>query len=117
MGDDTNPKVDALVERYGDSWLIWCDQPGIWWRPDGHGYTSNVLDAGIYTRDHVLRQHKSRNYDRPVSLLSLMAAANGPRSVASLLVVDLPKRDLLELAAQRVAITKEEWDAARYVPR
>ena len=29
--------------------LIWSNEHHAWWRPEGRGYTSNVLQAGLYT--------------------------------------------------------------------
>lgn len=47
-----------------DAWLIWCDSARGWWRPDGKGYTLNVLEAGVYTRSEVDRR-TSRDIDFP----------------------------------------------------
>lgn len=33
-----------------DSYLIWSNQKGMWWRADRRGYTQVIDEAGRYTR-------------------------------------------------------------------
>jgi hypothetical protein len=50
---------DAAVERQARSiaedCLIWCRRDSLWWRADAKGYTSNLADAGVYTREDAER--------------------------------------------------------------
>jgi hypothetical protein len=33
-----------------DDWLIWSEEHGSWWRAGRRGYTTSILQAGIYTK-------------------------------------------------------------------
>lgn len=35
---------------HDDQFVLWSHHHALWWRPDAAGYTSNVLEAGIYTK-------------------------------------------------------------------
>lgn len=49
------------MERHDDAaWLIWSNKRGCWYRPGSAGYTSDIAQAGIYTKDEAF-QH----YDGP----------------------------------------------------
>ena len=37
----------------------------LWWRHGGSGYTTNLLEAGTYTKDKAQAQHNSRETDIP----------------------------------------------------
>jgi len=37
----------------------------MWWGKDGAGYTSNIEEAGYYTKEHALRIHNNRKTDIP----------------------------------------------------
>ncbi len=36
-------------------YLIWSNEHRLWWRHDSCGYTSNVNDAGWYSREEAIR--------------------------------------------------------------
>lgn len=35
------------------NYLIWSDEYNLYWRPKGHGYTTNIKDAGIFDDDFI----------------------------------------------------------------
>lgn len=37
----------------------------VWWRAGGRGYTTDLDDAGLYTQQEALAQHRSRETDVP----------------------------------------------------
>lgn len=39
----------------GIRYLLWDNERGMWWRPDGQGYTHDRSEAGRYTRDEAVR--------------------------------------------------------------
>lgn len=44
------------MERYADTvWLIWSNKRGCWYRAESSGYTSDVAQAGTYTRAEAAR--------------------------------------------------------------
>ena len=49
------------MERHADTaWLIWSNKRGCWYRPESCGYTINIADAGIFSKDEA-----RRHYDGP----------------------------------------------------
>jgi hypothetical protein len=38
-----------------DVYLIWSNEHGGWWGPNGCGYSTGLIGAGEYTRDEALR--------------------------------------------------------------
>lgn len=34
----------------GDFVLVWSMEHGAWWRPGWHGYSTNIMEAGLYAR-------------------------------------------------------------------
>src|SRR5258708_563982 len=36
-------------------YLLWSNKHGMWWAPDGRGYTDRVEDAGRYCEDDAVR--------------------------------------------------------------
>jgi len=36
--------------------LIWSDEHGAWWRPDGMGYTQRIEEAGLYNEDEAVQR-------------------------------------------------------------
>jgi len=40
------------IERHPDKvWLIWSNKWGCWYRPNSQGYTSDILQAGLFDRE------------------------------------------------------------------
>jgi polyhydroxyalkanoate synthesis regulator phasin len=37
----------------------------LWWREGGHGYTCDLGDAGVFTKERAFAQHRSRDLDVP----------------------------------------------------
>ena len=37
-----------------DNYLIWSNEHQLWWRPNSRGYTSDLDQAGRYTRDEAI---------------------------------------------------------------
>ena len=42
-----------------------CGNDALWWRVGGKGYTSDLREAAIYTKDEAQRMHKARDTDIP----------------------------------------------------
>jgi hypothetical protein len=54
-----------------DLFLIWCHEHErggsvLWWRAQGKGYTSDIDEAGIYSRAEAEGQSRSRKSDEAV---------------------------------------------------
>ena len=72
-------------EELSSKWVIvtkgFSGDAHLFWRAEGRGYTSDLLEAGIYTKKSALAQECSRpDQDRAVSLASLLE--NGGITVA-----------------------------------
>lgn len=55
------PKGPPYKHRMGEParhWLIWSNKWGCWYRANSAGYTQDVLQAGIYTRDEALQHYE-----------------------------------------------------------
>lgn len=66
--------------RYPDTvWLIWSNKWGCWYREDSCGYTSDIVQAGLYDRaaaaEHYTPEHLPRSYrdTEPFPLSSVRA--------------------------------------------
>jgi hypothetical protein len=60
----------AIYSAEADAYLIqdtrtYVGNCVLWWGPNWRGYTSNVNEAGRYTREQAMRQHASRFTDKP----------------------------------------------------
>ncbi len=50
-------------------WLIFESSHQLWWRADACGYSSSLLDAGLYTQDDALRYASNPSrFDRAVPI-------------------------------------------------
>lgn len=56
-----------------DAWLVWCDRDAGWWRPNGKGYTNNLLHAGIYTEAEAAKIAEGRPFDIAKKLTDRLA--------------------------------------------
>lgn len=43
-------------------YLIWSNEHRAWWRPGRQGYTTNIHEAGSYTRENALKICEDANY-------------------------------------------------------
>jgi len=43
----------------------WLGNSPVWWGHNRCGYTSKLLDAGVYSEEEAARQHRCRNSDVP----------------------------------------------------
>lgn len=51
------------LERYPDAvWLIWSNKWNCWYRANSCGYTADVTQAGLYTREEA-----AKHYDGPAT--------------------------------------------------
>lgn len=51
------------------NYLVWSNEHRAWWRADSSGYTRNVAQAGLYTRDDAISiSHKARDGWEPGDL-------------------------------------------------
>jgi hypothetical protein len=62
-----------------DLFLIWCHEHDrgdsvLWWCSQGRGYTSNVDEAGIYSRSEAEGQGMSRKSDEAVVVAAVRLA-------------------------------------------
>ena len=48
-----------------NTYIIWSNEHQAWWRPDSHGYTRWVEDAGNYTLEEATAICKSGYMDTP----------------------------------------------------
>jgi len=48
----------------------------LWWRAGGAGYTTNIEEAGVFTKDQAFSQHRCREGDRPWSKRYVDTLAN-----------------------------------------
>ncbi|HEX3523923.1 MAG TPA: hypothetical protein VHT52_17785 [Stellaceae bacterium] len=71
-----------------DTYLVWSNEHGAWWRAGEMGYSRNLADAGRYTREHALAicrnaiftaQHIGAVAELPVRLADVDAFLEGER--------------------------------------
>lgn len=43
------------------NYLIWSIEHDAWWKPGWHGYTSDINEAGMYSKDEAERIVKNAN--------------------------------------------------------
>lgn len=52
-----------------DIWVILHVPDDLWWRPDGKGYTKDLVAAGVYSKEEAQRRAKGRpSEDKAMSL-------------------------------------------------
>ena len=54
-----------------EEWLLIDSRPSnsnhlLFWRKNGAGYTTDIKEAHVFTREEAYRQHRSRDTDIPV---------------------------------------------------
>lgn len=54
-----------------DPWVVFSYEHLSWWKPDRNGYTANVLEAGVYTKDEA---HEIEKNAEPGNELALSLA-------------------------------------------
>lgn len=43
-------------------WLIWSEEHQSWWRPGRHGYTAQMMAAGLYSEAEAVQISREANY-------------------------------------------------------
>jgi hypothetical protein len=43
-------------------YLVWSNQHSAWWRPNSCGYTKQISDAGLYSRDEAIEISRGRGW-------------------------------------------------------
>lgn len=56
-----------------EPYLIVYNPEDLYWRPNRAGYTRQLIEAGLYTKEEAEEQHRSRNADIAVSLKDELA--------------------------------------------
>lgn len=57
-----------------EPYLIAVPREDLFWRPDRCGYTTQLLEAGLYTEEEAKKQERSRpDVDRAVSIREALA--------------------------------------------
>ena len=64
--------MKAKARQLKDAWLIFFRPQELYWRARGGGYTSDVLCAGIYTRESAESQARSRPDDEARRLIDVL---------------------------------------------
>lgn len=70
-------KKSALIAEAGElakakrrDHVLWCGEYSgndlVFWKTGCSGYTSNLLEAHMFTKDEAFKQHKCRNTDIPI---------------------------------------------------
>lgn len=57
-----------------DDWLVWSEEHGSWWRAGQRGYTTSILQAGMYTRvqaDRIVRE--ANDYSATINEIAVIA--------------------------------------------
>lgn len=91
-------KYAGRMDRYDDSaWLIWSNKRKSWYRPDSRGYTTDIAEAGIYTKAEA-----AIHYDGPEMPRRLRDTEPFPLSSASR-HIDLCERDVENAYAAQMA--------------
>lgn len=88
------------MERHNDAaWLIWSNKRSCWYRPDSCGYTTDIAQAGIYTKAEA-----AQHYDGPQTPRKFRDTEPFPLSAARR-HIDLCERDIEQAyAAAKAAV-------------
>ena len=100
-------RMDKFADAY---WLIWSNKWGCWYRPDSAGYTSDIAQAGIYTREQAVR-----HYDGPGTPKKYRDTEPFPISAVRR-HIDLCERDVEAEYAQNMARVAKLRDALNASP-
>ena len=52
--------------------LLWSNKHSMWWRPDAHGYTQNIDEAGRYTQADAIRHVVKSAFNGDISKVTCM---------------------------------------------
>lgn len=114
-GDETggtswrhHPAAGSLDEELlaGMPHLLWSNRGELWWRPDGAGYTTDVWQAGRYTRVKAVAEARCDDFEDPPAIVAVLAPEAGvdcftPAELAG--VGELMRRRVAEATAAVVA--------------
>lgn len=53
------------TEFYMQDSRSYCGNDIMWWAKDGKGYTTNIEEAHVFTKESALKQHRCRESDIP----------------------------------------------------
>ncbi len=55
--ETARPAEPMLTQNLSeDACVIWCTDPGLWWKPEAKGYTADLLQAGVFTQKDAERR-------------------------------------------------------------
>jgi hypothetical protein len=52
---DAGTPQSPEAEDQPPAYLLWDNERGMWWNPNGQGYTHSVSQAGLYSRDEAVK--------------------------------------------------------------
>ena len=63
----------APAQTDSDTYLIWSNEHGAWWRPNAAGYTMRIEEAGRYSREEAISHSRVRDQhrDRPLPEIAI----------------------------------------------
>lgn len=69
--------MSTLIPPAGPTihFLLWSNKHGMWWRPDGRGYTDDITQAGAYTQDEAVTEVVQSAMCADRAQVTLMVAA------------------------------------------
>lgn len=63
----TKPQLaykNRMVRHFDAVWLIWSNKWGCWYRPNSRGYTHNIAEAGLFSKEEALMHYTPPKYPR-----------------------------------------------------
>lgn len=88
MSHDTQKRSDVTGAEVED-YLIWSIEHQAWWKPQDWGYTSNVNEAGRYTKEGARFRCDNLKKDKPVHIKDAPLTQDDAKAVVEELVANL----------------------------